>query len=57
MNQEIEVKLILSVDVRLDKKEIEKFVYDCFNNNYKRFEFVKVVMKDIKEEAEIYGNE
>lgn len=56
MNQEIEVKLILSVDVRLDKKDIEQFVYDCFNNNYKRFEFVKVVVENIKEEAEIYEN-
>lgn len=56
MNQEVEVKLILSVDTRLNKKDIEQFVYDCFNNNYKRFEFTKVLIKNIKEEAEIYEN-
>lgn len=55
MTQEVQVTLTLEVDITRQKQDIEDFVEKLTNKaNNKHFTFVKF---EVKEEAEIYGNE
>lgn len=63
MTQEVQIVLTLSVDVSKSKKDIEKFFYDMEETYTRvappqnRWEFPKITLVEIKEEAEIYNNE
>jgi hypothetical protein len=63
MKQEVQVVLTLEVDATKSKKDIENFflemerVYTQSVSQKNRMEFPKLTLVDIKEEAEIYGND
>jgi hypothetical protein len=62
MMQEVEVTLTLTVEASKSKEQIKRFVedmadtYSAFGPPNNRFEFPKVEVKGIREEAEIYNN-
>ena len=62
MTQEVQITLTLEVDIEKSKKDIERFFYDMEQtytqtvSQRNRFEFPKLTLVEIKEEAEIYGN-
>jgi hypothetical protein len=63
MTQEVQIVLTLEVDVEKSKKDIEKFFYDMEKtytrtvSRKNRMELPNITLVEIKEEAEIYGNE
>jgi hypothetical protein len=60
MKQEVQIILTLEVDATKNKEDIKKFFYDMEEtytrtvSQKNRFEFSKITLIDIKEEAEIY---
>lgn len=63
MTQEVQIVLTLEVDIEKSKKDIEMFFHDMEQtytrhvSQRNRMEFPKLTLVEIKEEAEIYGNE
>lgn len=62
MTQEVQIVLTLTVDASKTKKEIEDFFWDM-EQTYtstvsarNRWEFPKIELVEVKEEAEIYQN-
>ena len=62
MTQEVQVILTLEVDATKSKQDIIDFFNDMeqtYTRNVSdrnRFEFPKITLVEVKEEAEIYGN-
>ena len=62
MKQEVQVVLTLEVDVDKTKEEIKAFFLDMEEtytrtvSDRNRWEFSKITLVDVKEEAEIYEN-
>ncbi len=63
MTQEVQITLTLEVDLSKSKEDIKKFFYDMEQtytqtvSSRNRWEFPKITLIDIKEEAELYGLE
>jgi hypothetical protein len=61
--QEVQITLTLEVDLSKSKEDIKKFFYDMEQtytqtvSTRNRWEFPKITLIDVKEEAEIYGLE
>lgn len=62
MTQEVQVILTLEVDTTKSKQDIKDFFNDMEQtytrsvSSRNRFEFPKITLVEVKEEAEIYGN-
>ena len=62
MTQEVQVILTLEVDATKSKQDIKDFFNDMEQtytrsvSDRNRFEFPKITLVEVKEEAEIYGN-
>ena len=62
MTQEVQVILTIEVDATKSKQDIKDFFNDMEQTYAKsvsdrnRFEFPKITLVEVKEEAEIYGN-
>ena len=62
MTQEVQIILTLEVDASKSKNDIKAFFYDMEQtytrtvSERNRWEFPKITLIDIKEEAEIYNN-
>ncbi len=62
MTQEVQVILTLEVDATKSKQDIIDFFNDMEQtytrsvSDRNRFEFPKITLVEVKEEAEIYGN-
>ena len=62
MTQEVQIILTLEVDANKSKNDIKAFFYDMEQtytstvSEKNRWEFPKITLIDIKEEAEIYNN-
>ena len=62
MTQEVQVVLTLEVDTTKSKQDIKDFFNDMEQtytrsvSDRNRFEFPKITLVEVKEEAEIYGN-
>lgn len=63
MTQEVQIILTLEVDASKSKEDIKKFFIDMeqtytrSTSSRNRWEFPKITLIAVKEEAEIYGNE
>jgi hypothetical protein len=62
MTQEVQIILTLEADINKSKEEIKEFFYDMEQTYTRtvsarnRWEFPKITLIDVKEEAEIYNN-
>ena len=63
MTQEVQIILTLEVDTNKSKQDIKDFFNDMEQtytravSDQNRLEFPKITLVEVKEEAEIYGNE
>jgi len=63
MTQEVQITLTLEVDLSKSKEDIKKFFLDMEEtytrtvSSRNRWEFPKITLIDVKEEAEIYNTE
>lgn len=63
MTQEVQIILTLEVDLSKSKEDIKKFFLDMEEtytrtvSSRNRWEFPKITLIDVKEEAEIYNTE